>query len=120
LAEDDVDHPIDQLLLVGYVVVERHRGDAELVGELAHRQPLDAMAVGERHCRLQHALPAQRCARLGGWFGAHLGGCSVYPPSVILHRKANLPYSVRRTQRRSRTCTLETPQHASVDGAPTT
>jgi hypothetical protein len=38
LAEDDVDHPVEELVLVGHVVVERHRACAELVCELAHRQ----------------------------------------------------------------------------------
>ena len=39
--------PSRRSLLAGDVVVERHRLDAELVGELAHRQRLEPAAVGE-------------------------------------------------------------------------
>ena len=66
LAEDDVDHPVEELLLVGDVVVEGHRARAELVAELAHRQRVDPVARGKRHGGLQHALPAQPRSRLGG------------------------------------------------------
>ena len=38
LAEDDVDHAVEKLLLVWDVVVERHRAGAELVREPADRQ----------------------------------------------------------------------------------
>jgi hypothetical protein len=36
LGEDDVDHPVEEVVLVGDVVVERHRLDVELLGKLAH------------------------------------------------------------------------------------
>jgi len=39
--------PIECLVLVPHVVVERGGLDAELLGELAHAQRLDAAAVGE-------------------------------------------------------------------------
>jgi hypothetical protein len=67
LTEDDVDHPVDQLDLVGHVVVERHRRDAQLVGELAHRQRLEPVAVGEGHGGLEDALSAE----WGSGLGAH-------------------------------------------------
>jgi hypothetical protein len=41
------------------VVVERHRLDADGRGDLAHRQRLEAAAVGELERRAQHALPGQ-------------------------------------------------------------
>ena len=68
LAEDDVDHPVEELFLVGDVVVERHRACAELVCELAHRQRFEPVARGERDGGSQHALLAQPRSRLGGWF----------------------------------------------------
>jgi hypothetical protein len=64
LAEDDVDHLVEELLLVGHVVVERHRARAELVCELAHRQRLDPVSRGERDGGVQHALLGQRHSRL--------------------------------------------------------
>ena len=95
LAEDDVDHPVDQLHLVGHVVVERHRGDAQLVGELAHRQRLEPVTIGERHGRLAGRAPCS--AALGSrWLvRSSFSAGSVYPTSGILQRKASLPYSVR-------------------------
>jgi hypothetical protein len=38
LADDDVDHPVEHLVLVRHVLVQRHRNDAELLGELAHAE----------------------------------------------------------------------------------
>ena len=42
LAEDDVDHAVEELVLVGDVLVERHRHDAELLREAAHAERLRA------------------------------------------------------------------------------
>ena len=36
--EDDVDHPVDEVVLVRDVAVERHRRDVEHLGELAHAE----------------------------------------------------------------------------------
>ena len=47
LAEDDVDDAVEDVRLVGDVVVERHRLNAELLCELAHRQRLKARLVRE-------------------------------------------------------------------------
>ena len=49
--------PSRSSLLVGDVVVERHRARAELVGELAHRQRLDPVAIGERDGGLAARAP---------------------------------------------------------------
>ena len=38
LPDDDVDHPVEHLLLVGHVLVQRHRHDTELLGEVAHAE----------------------------------------------------------------------------------
>src|SRR4029450_4342067 len=47
LAEDRVDHAVEEVAFVGDVVVERHRGAAEVLAELAHAEGLDAVLVGE-------------------------------------------------------------------------
>ena len=38
LGEDEVDDAVDDLVLVGEVVVEGHRFDAELLAQLAHAE----------------------------------------------------------------------------------
>jgi len=60
LAEDDVDHPVEEVRLVGDVVVERHRLDFELLGELAHRQLLGPALVGQDDRRTQDAVSVER------------------------------------------------------------
>ena len=72
LADDDLDDAVQDRILVGDVVVERHRLDAELVGEVAHRQRVDAARVGEFDGRAQHPLPGQGHTALLGGIG--LGG----------------------------------------------
>jgi hypothetical protein len=44
----DVEHGVEQVALVLHVVVERHRLDAQLGGELAHAQGFQPADVGER------------------------------------------------------------------------
>ena len=60
LAEDDVDHAIEELLLVRDVLVERHRHDAELLCEPAHAERFEPGLVGEGDGGLQHTSAAQR------------------------------------------------------------
>ena len=55
LAEDDVDHGVDEVVLVGDVAIERHRPDAELLPEAAHGEGLDPAIVGKGHGCLQNA-----------------------------------------------------------------
>ena len=71
LAEDDVDHPVEEVVLVGDVVVERHRLDPELLGELAHRQLLRPALVGQGDRGAQHALSAERRPSPRGVLGLH-------------------------------------------------
>jgi hypothetical protein len=59
LAEDDVDDAVEDLVLVGDVVVDRHRLHPELLGQGPDRQPGDPTGVGDRDGAVQHALPAQ-------------------------------------------------------------
>jgi hypothetical protein len=58
-AEDDVDHPIEELILVRHVLVERHRHHAELLREPAHAEPVKAVLVGERYGSLEHKRSTQ-------------------------------------------------------------
>jgi hypothetical protein len=59
LAEDDVDEAVDDVLLAGDVVVERHRLHAQLARHLAHRERVEAAVVGELERRLEHPVPRQ-------------------------------------------------------------
>src|SRR4029453_5894280 len=70
LAEDRVDHAVEEVVFVGDVVVERHRGAAELLAELAHAEGLDAVSVGEVDGGAQDTLSGQ-----GGRGSARGPGC---------------------------------------------
>ena len=59
LAENDVDHPVEDVVLVGHVVVQRHGLDAHLLRESAHGERPDSFSVGESNRDLQRALPAE-------------------------------------------------------------
>lgn len=59
LIDDDVDHAVQELFLVGNVLVERHRYDAQFLREVAHAQRLDPGRVGERDGGPQHAIPVE-------------------------------------------------------------
>ena len=47
LAEHEIDHAVEEVVLVGHVVVQRHRLDPELVAEPAHAQRRDAVLIGK-------------------------------------------------------------------------
>ena len=66
LANDGIDHAVQQVVLVGDVVVERHRLDRQLLAEPAHAQRVDPLSVRELDGSGQHALPVQRDAAFGG------------------------------------------------------
>src|SRR5262245_49515333 len=59
LADDEVDHGVDEVTLVAHVVVQRHGFDPELLRELAHADSLDAAVVGKRDRRAYDALSGQ-------------------------------------------------------------
>lgn len=59
LADDYVDHAVEQLLFIPHVLVERHWYDAELLGDLAHARRLDTPLIGEVNGSAQDAIPAQ-------------------------------------------------------------
>jgi hypothetical protein len=46
LADDDIEHAIEQLVFVRHVLVQGHRHDAELLGEPAHAEGLDTASIG--------------------------------------------------------------------------
>jgi hypothetical protein len=71
LAEDQIHDAVENLLLVGNVVVERHWLDAEFVGERSHRQGSDSRGVCERDGGPHYSLAAERDALL-----RRRGGCS--------------------------------------------
>ena len=62
--DDEVDDAVHEVALVGDVVVQRHRFDAELTGELAHRERFDPALIGEADGGVQHTLPAEGDAGL--------------------------------------------------------
>src|SRR3954451_18910285 len=74
LADDDVDHAVEQLVLVGDVLVQRHRDDPQLLRQAAHAHPGDADLVGQGDRGAQHPVTVERGApallRLAGHRGA--------------------------------------------------
>src|SRR4029077_21000513 len=69
LAEDEVDHAVEEVALAGHVVVERHRLDPEGVAELAHAERPGHDVVGERNGGAQHPFTIQGDAGLCGGLG---------------------------------------------------
>ena len=59
LIDYHLDHPVEQSLLVGDVVVQGHSLDTEPFGETTHSDRTQTLAVGERHSFLEDPLPAQ-------------------------------------------------------------
>ena len=65
LADDGIDRPVEQLVLVADVPIQRHRLDAERLAEPSHAEACDAVPVCQVDSSLQDALPRQRGASLG-------------------------------------------------------
>jgi hypothetical protein len=76
LTEHNVDHAVDDLAFVAHMAVQRHRLDAERLGELAHAERLDAVRIGQVEGSAQHALAAQGHTALGGGLGRRGHGVS--------------------------------------------
>ena len=64
-AQHAVEQRVDQLVLVGEVVVERHGGGLQAGGDGAHRQPVEALAR-ERLGGVEDRLAGQRSALAAG------------------------------------------------------
>ena len=80
LGGDLLHHRVEEGLLAGDVVVERHRLDAELLADPPHRDRRDALRVGHVDRSTHDALAAERGARgaLRGVAGDGVGhGASV-------------------------------------------
>jgi hypothetical protein len=60
---DSVDHQIEQLRSVDHVIVEPHRTDAELIGELANRQSIEAVLISHPDRRSGDLPAVQRHRR---------------------------------------------------------
>jgi hypothetical protein len=67
LVEDEVDDAVKDLVLVGHVVVERHRLDAELGGQRSDGQRRHPARIGHRDGPLKHPLSAEAGAGGAGW-----------------------------------------------------
>ena len=59
LADDEIDDAVHEIALVGDVVVQGHRLNAERARELPHRERLDPTFVREFDRGLEHPLAAQ-------------------------------------------------------------
>jgi len=71
LVDDHIDHRRHEVAFVRHMVVQGHRLDTELTGELAHRERLDPAVVREEDRSLEHAVPGEREARPGVGVGSH-------------------------------------------------
>jgi hypothetical protein len=67
LAHDDVHHPVDEVILVGHVLVERHRHHAQRLRQPAHSERLQARFVGERDGGAQGSVPIDAAPAPAGW-----------------------------------------------------
>ena len=64
---------VEDVFLVGDVVVERHRLGPDDLREAAHGERGETLLVGDADRRAQHPIPAERDARLRPGLGNHLG-----------------------------------------------
>jgi hypothetical protein len=69
LAREGVGHAVEELLLVGDVVVERHRPHPEFRGDVAHRDGVDAVAVGDSQGGRDDGVRAQPAPCLAAGVG---------------------------------------------------
>ena len=60
LRHDVLADPVEEVLLVLDVVVQRHRLDADLAGDPPHRDGLEALLVHDPESRLDHAIAGER------------------------------------------------------------
>ena len=90
LADDDVDHAVEQVLLAADVGVERHGLDAEILAEPAHADRFDALPIGEVDGGLQDTRPVQRDPPV---LVPEIDGASHEKPLDIL-TSYGLPYAI--------------------------
>ena len=71
LTNDEVGHAVKEVFLSVDVVVERHRLDAQLLGEATHAQSVDSLAIGKLDGGASDALTIERISpRLGSHFNS--------------------------------------------------
>jgi len=88
-ADDEVGDAVEDFVFVCDVVVEGHGFDAELLGELAHGEGVEALGVGEVEGGAEDAVSGEGGAARGGRRVALLGHRSRFS-LTDLHRKLNL------------------------------
>ena len=81
LGGDDVDQPVENLVLAVDVVVQRGRLDAQLAGESAHRDRFQAFVVRDDQRDLQSAVPGSTAP---GWRPRSAYGPWVPPLLLVL------------------------------------
>jgi hypothetical protein len=88
LGDDEVDHAVEQLIPAGYVLVEGHRDDGQLFGQLAHAQGFDACCVGQGYGAVQRRLQALGETLVGVREQAILAGVFAYVLGALLSTTA--------------------------------
>ncbi len=71
LAQDDIAQPVEQVVLVADVAVQRHGIDAERLAQAPHAQPFEPALVGDRDRRLEDPRAGQRRTCRSGLGGVH-------------------------------------------------
>src|SRR5438309_8383286 len=93
LADDHIDHSVQELFLVGHMLVERHRDDPQLLSEISHAQCFDPDVIGKGDGGAEHPVPTQLDAA---------------PSLDLLSHPYFLLTSVRRTPTLRAACTVYT------------
>ena len=68
LSEHQIDEAIDEVVFAGQVAIERHRGSAQVLGEVSDREGVEATRIGLRPGSAQDPLPAEGGPRRDSWF----------------------------------------------------
>ena len=66
LADHQIQHAFEDLFLVGYVLVDRHRLEAEFGTQSTHRQGAESASIGEVDRGLKNPILGQRQAGSSG------------------------------------------------------
>ena len=66
LTEDQIDHAVEELILVCHVVVERHCFDAKRLAQPPHAERSDPVLVHEGNAGEQHSFTCERGPCLDG------------------------------------------------------
>lgn len=72
LVQDEIDDAVQEVVLVGHVVVERHRLDAERITEPAHGEAVQTFTVRQLHGRAKQAISREGRPGFRSPFYSHL------------------------------------------------